>query len=350
MADEIQRLDPAAGTDRQLRRRDLAARAAWLYYMAGNTQDQIASKLNLSRQAAQRLIAAAVSEGLITFRLDHPISACVELGEALRERFRLDYVEVVPGDSDQDGLAGLASAAARQLELHLGAREPQVFAFSTGRTLRAMVAQAAPMERPHHTVVSLVGTMTRDGRASPYDVVMRLADRVGAECYPLATPVVTETAAERDLLQSQRPYRVVRGLAEQAKVAFLGIGAGGPRAPLLVDGFITESEFEMLLQAGAVGEIAGSAFDADGRLIRTPIGERLTAIPLERPLRRLTIGVAGGASKAPAIRAALKGGLISGLITDEAAARSVLEEATGDDRKRAVTDRPGGSWERQSQA
>ena len=87
----------------------------------------------------------------------------------------------------------MASAAARQVETHLVAKVPTVLAFGTGRTLRAAVGQVAPMERPQHKVVSLVGTMTRDGRASPYDVVMRLADRTGAACYPVPTPVVTDT-------------------------------------------------------------------------------------------------------------------------------------------------------------
>ena len=91
--------------------------------MAGNTQDQIARKLNVSRQAAQRLVAAAVAEGLITFRLDHPITACIELAEALQTRFGLDYVEVVPGDADVDGLVGIASAAARQVEAHLARQD-----------------------------------------------------------------------------------------------------------------------------------------------------------------------------------------------------------------------------------
>jgi DNA-binding transcriptional regulator LsrR (DeoR family) len=94
----------AANFRLQDRRRDLAFRAAWLYYVAGNTQDQLASKLNVSRQAAQRLVATAVADGLITFRIDHPIRACVELEEALRARFPLYYVEVVPGDADLDGV------------------------------------------------------------------------------------------------------------------------------------------------------------------------------------------------------------------------------------------------------
>jgi DNA-binding transcriptional regulator LsrR (DeoR family) len=310
--------------ERQQRRLDLAARAAWLYYIAGNTQDQIARKLNVSRQAAQRMVATAVAEGLIKFRLDHPISACIQLAEALQTRFALEYVEVVPGDADVDGLVGIGSAAARQIEAHLAAKTPAVLAFSTGRTLRATVAQMAPMERPQHTLVSLVGTMTRDGRASPYDVVMRLADRTGATCYPLPTPVVTDTAEQRELLQDQRPYQVVRELAAQANAAFLGIGTLDAKAPLLVDGFITKEELAQLVDAGAVGEIAGSAFDAEGRLVSSALRSRTTAIPLDLPLRRLTVGIAGGRAKAQAVAAALRGRLLSALITDEAVAKAVL--------------------------
>ena len=93
---DVQQVElPRETGDRQQRRLDLAARAAWLYYIAGNTQDQIARKLNVSRQAAQRMVATAVSEGLIKFRLDHPIAACIELADALQSRFELEYVEVV---------------------------------------------------------------------------------------------------------------------------------------------------------------------------------------------------------------------------------------------------------------
>ena len=79
-------------------RHDEAARAGWLYYVGGNTQDQIATKLGVSRQSAQRLVSLAVSEGLIKVRLDHPIANCMELAERLRSRFALDRVEVVPSD------------------------------------------------------------------------------------------------------------------------------------------------------------------------------------------------------------------------------------------------------------
>ena len=83
------------------RKLDLAARAAWLYYVAGRRQDEIAAQLNASRQAVQRLVSLAVSEKLIKFRLDHPIATCVALGEELRTRHGLAFCSIQPSDEHE---------------------------------------------------------------------------------------------------------------------------------------------------------------------------------------------------------------------------------------------------------
>lgn len=315
-------------SDKQERRLDLAARAAWLYYIARNTQDEIATKLNVSRQGAQRLVSLATEEGLIKFRLDHPIAGCVALTEQLRDRFSLEYCHVVPSDpAAGDSAEGLAAAAAEQLERYFNQKEPIIMAFGTGRALREAVRQVSATSRPQHKVVSLVGNMSRDGQASPYDVVMRLAERVGAQCFPMPTPVIAESIEDCDLLKSQRAYLSVTALVAKATVAFVGVGVVGPGCPLHKDRFITDTELGDLLARGAVGEIVGWAYDRDGRPLDNSTNGRLTAIPLDAAPGRLTIAVAGGAAKAPAIGAALRGGLISGLLTNESAARAVLDGA-----------------------
>ena len=53
----------AGKADSEASRLDDAARAGWLYYVAGNTQDEIARKLGVSRQSAQRLVSLAVGRG-----------------------------------------------------------------------------------------------------------------------------------------------------------------------------------------------------------------------------------------------------------------------------------------------
>src|SRR3954453_15146106 len=83
------------GAESEKSRLDEAARAGWLYFIAGHTQDEIARMLQISRASAQRLVSLCLAERLITFRLEHPIATCMELAARLKEAFKLAYCEVV---------------------------------------------------------------------------------------------------------------------------------------------------------------------------------------------------------------------------------------------------------------
>src|SRR6202140_4645389 len=102
--------------DSEKSRLDNAARAGWLYFIAGKTQDEIAKTLNVSRATAQRLVSLCLAERLITFRLEHPITACMELAARLKDVFELRYCEVVPTDPAAPlSAAGIAERAANVL-------------------------------------------------------------------------------------------------------------------------------------------------------------------------------------------------------------------------------------------
>lgn len=307
------------------RKLDQAARAAWLYYIAGNTQDEVAAKLNVSRQTAQRFVSIAVSEKLIKFRLDHPIAECVELEERIRERFELRTCTVVPtASAASGGTGGLAVALAERIENVLSAPEPSVLGFSTGRTLLAAVAEVPTMNRPDHRIISLVGAMSHDGRASHYEVVSRLADRANAECFPMPTPVVTSSVEERILLQSQRFYQTIHALAEKANACFASISEIAWNCPLHRDGFLNEAEVVELTDRGAVGEIAGWAFNAAGQVLEGSTNDRVAGIPMSLIQKLPTIAATSGTNKVQAVRAALRGRLVSGLITDLATASTLV--------------------------
>ena len=306
------------------RKLDQAAHAAWLYYIANNTQEEIAQKLDVSRQAAQRLVALAVSEKLIKFRLDHPLRECIALAEALRDRFHLSVCEVVPSSANLR--SGLGLCAAPYLEAYLVAKTPAVVALSSGRTLRATVEQIPTMEQPQHKVVSIIGNMSQYGRAGRHEVVMHLCERTGAAAYPMPTPVVATSTEEKSLLQTQRSFSIVKSLVKQAKVTFVGVGNIAWDAPLHSDRFINDEELSELIELGAIGEIAGWAYDQSGVLLSHGTNLRVASVPLEQPVNRLMIAIAGGSQKTEAISAALKGKLINGLITDEAVAEAILQE------------------------
>ena len=306
-------------------RLDEAARAGWLYYVAGNTQDEIARKLGISRQSAQRLVSLAISERLIKVRLDHPIARCLELGAALKTRFDLRYCEVAPTDpASTSSTLGIAQVAAAELERWLRNPEPAIIGIGTGRTMRAVADQLPAMECPQHKFVALVGTTKTDGSASFYDVIIRLSDTVRAPHYPMPLPVFTRSHEERELLAGLASTRSLLQLVEQADVSFVGVGSIGEGSALLKDGFITTEENEAVRRAGAVGEITAWTFDSQGRLIQGHLNERVASAPLRQPAKRPMIGVAMGLARRAAIRAALTGRLVTGLITDEATAEHLL--------------------------
>ena len=314
--------------DPKAKKLDLAARAAWLYYIKGRTQDEIATVLNLSRPNAQRLVALAISEGLIKFRLDHPLLHSMELAERVRDRFGLDLCDVAPSaDGDSNNRVGVAMLAAQLIETYLTPREPQVLALGTGRMLLETVRHMPLMSRPDHKIVSVVGNLSRDGRASPYDVSMRLSDRIGGQCYPLPLPVITDTKAECDILRAQRGYLAVSDLYENASAVMLGVGSIGDGAPILVDGFVNRAEMDGLERDGAVGELMSRSFDRDGVPIDNEITGRLTALRLIRQPKRPVVVVASGREKVVPLLAALKGGYATGLLTDERTADALLSAA-----------------------
>ncbi|WP_062762828.1 sugar-binding transcriptional regulator [Falsirhodobacter sp. alg1] len=303
--------------------RDAAARAGWLYYAGGRTQDQIATEMGISRQRAQRLVSRAMSEGLIRVRLEHPIAACMSLESALRDRFGLKEVRVAPSLGADDPRA-IAGAAADLFETVLMRPEAQVIGLGTGRALSAMAAEIPRTEYARHTLVSLIGNIANDGLASYFEVIMRIATRINAPHYLMSAPVLTETVAECETFLGLRALRGVRDMGCSADIAFVGVGQMGPDAPLRQEGFLTESELLALQKTGAVGELLGHVYDENGNYIKNSLTERMTAVRLERDMTRLTIGVASGMKKIPALRGALAGELLSGLVTDEATATALL--------------------------
>ncbi len=308
-------------------RLDDAARAGWLYYVAGNTQDQIATTLGVSRQTAQRLVSLAMTEGLVRVRLDHPIANCLELAARLRSRYALDHVEVVPSDPGSESTTlGVAEATAAEIEKQLRAEEPSVLAVGTGRTLKAAIEQLPPMQCPHHKVVSLTGNIAPDGSAAYYNVIFTLSDRVQARSFPMPLPVIASSPEEREMLHRQPMIQSTLELAAKADTTFVGIGDLSDEAPLFIDGFVTEDELKALRKAGAVGEIVGWTFDRDGRFIEGITNERVASAQVPSRESGLVIASAMGERKLPGIHAALVRRLVNGLITDERTASALLRD------------------------
>jgi DNA-binding transcriptional regulator LsrR (DeoR family) len=306
-------------------RLDKAARAGWLYYVAGNSQDEVARKLGVSRQSAQRLVAKAVSSKLIKFRLDYPLANCMKLASQLTDRFDLQTCEVVPSDPALPEMTvGVAIAGATEMRKYLASKTRKVIAFGTGVLPRACVDQLSNMNCPQHHLVSMVGNVHSDGWATAYGVLERLADLTGSSHNPMPLPVLVQNPSELAVLHKLETVARTLGLCENADVAFVEIANLDDTSPLVRDGFISCEDSRHLIEMGAVGEIVGWVFNTNGDLVPGMTNERVSSAPLKVGNSRPVIGLAVGQEKVGAILGALNGGLVNGLVTDEATAQALL--------------------------
>jgi DNA-binding transcriptional regulator LsrR (DeoR family) len=308
----------------------LATRAAWLHYAGGLTQAQVAKRLGLTSLKAHRLITKANHDGLVRIIIDGEISECVDLEQRLTAAHDLSYCEVVPDlDQTELPLRALGIAGAQFLKREIERGEEMLIGVGHGRTLAASVEYLTRASAGHIRFVSLLGGVTRKFAANPHDVIHRLAERNGAQAYVMPVPFVANTVEDREVLLGQRGISDVFDLASRADLMFVGIGTAEREASLVATGMIEHSEIDEVKRDGGVGELLGHFFDREGRPVETTLSNRILALPREQLQGRKIVAVAGGTVKVEAIRAVLKSGFLSGLITDETTARALVGHVGG---------------------
>ncbi len=303
----------------------LMIRAAWLHYVGGLRQAEVAKRLGVPSVKAHRLIARAVAEGAVKVSIEGDIIECVELEQALIARFGLETCEVAP-DLDEEGLPlrtlGLAGAA--RLRRWLEGGEELTIGIGHGRTLAAAVRAMPRLATSGLRFVSLLGGLTRNFAANPHDVMHLLAEKTGAQAYVMPVPFFANTAEDREVLLSQRGVADVFALAQSAPLKIVGIGTVKRDTQLVTSGMIEPEEIDAIARAGGVGEMLGHFFDREGRALETPLTSRTLAVSLEDGAQDRIVALAGGYEKVEPLRAVLLSGLLSGLITDESTARALL--------------------------
>lgn len=303
----------------------LAVRAAWLHYAGGLTQSEVARRLGVPSVKAHRLIAKAVAEGVVKVTIDGDIVECVELEMQLCERFGLQHCEVAP-DLGEEGLPlrALGHAGANYLKREIERGENRVIGLGHGRTLSAAVQYMPRVNTKDLRFVSLLGGLTRNYGANPYDVMHRIAEKTGSQAYVMPVPFFANTTEDRKVLLAQRAVKEVFELANKADLKLVGIGNVDSDAQLVSSSMIEPEEIADIAASGGVGEILGHFFDADGHIIETDLSTRMLSASFPMSKSERLVALAGGANKVAAISAILKSRRLFGLITDERTAKALL--------------------------
>ena len=303
------------------------SRIASLYYEVGLVQAEIARRVGVSRSTVARYLKEARELGIVEVRINHPMARARILEQQLKQRFSLvgAYVLADEGLEYQEMVQRLGALAAEYLYEQLHAEA--VLGLTWGRAVSAVVrAMRRPGDFAVHTV-QLSGSLGRMGpERDGLELARSLANLLGGRCIYLRAPLVVKTPElARALLEDPEISEALKAGAH-AEFAIAGIGSVSTEQSTVIEaGHLFPEDLSILAAAGAVGDIGGRYFDAQGTECAVDQNARVIGIDLQQ-LKGIprVVGVAGGSWKSQAILGALRGGLIDILVTDGPTAKLVL--------------------------
>jgi deoxyribonucleoside regulator len=321
-----------AATPEDLR---LALRAATLYYLDGLTQAEIASRLGVSRPTAGRLVARAKARGLVRIDVVVPPDMRDDLHadeeRELEQRYGL-IEAVVAGHGIDVGAPGrpaayasVGRAAAALLMRRLSPSD--VLGFTWGPEQVAVADALSPGVASCRTVVQLDGAMSTAAYQTGTEFILgRCADVLRAGTIRLPAPLYADPSTVVSMRSDSLISRTLEA-GRRADVMLFGVGAVSTSTTLFEGSFLDTRTLDELISLGAVGEIGGRFFDADGVPVDTELQQRAVSVSLEdiRTCEK-TILISSGATKHRATLGALRGKLARLLVCDIDCARWLLAQ------------------------
>lgn len=304
-------------------------RAAWLYYMEGLTQAEIAERLKMTRLRVNRLLVEARSSGLVNITINSRLESCVRLERALIAEYGLKDAIVVPSPADPGQISAQIGKAAGEFVSRIIEERPSgIFGVGWGSTLRETIRHIRAGQYRELAVTSMMGGLTYGVEINTFEIAGHFARLWQAQCHYLAAPIYAGTPQSRDTILAQDVFEAAFARIGATDVAILSAGDLSERSLLVRYGLPGDVGVAELAEAGAIGDMLGQFIDRGGQAIDHPLNRRAIALPLDA-LRRIptVILASGGTNKAEVIAATLRGKLASVLITDEDAAAAVVARA-----------------------
>jgi DNA-binding transcriptional regulator LsrR (DeoR family) len=305
---------------------ELMTRVASQYYLEGMTQEAVARSLRLSRPKVGRLLDRARANGIVEITVNVHPDIGLQIEAALRSEFGLDQVLLVNDQADESGQrASVARAAAGMLRRQLS--DGDVVALGMGRNVGALTDFiGTPTPRAAKFVSAIGGSPLVDAGINPNEIGRRLAEAFAGTAEALYAPAYAETPAVRNAFINHDDVRDLLERAGAADVALIGIGNARDDSAVVRMGCFSVTEMRRLRDRGAVGDILGSFFDANGREVVDGIGDRVVAIgraDLERI--KCVVAVCSERDKGEASLGALRSGMVNVFVTNLSTARAVLD-------------------------
>ncbi|MBO0801917.1 MAG: transcriptional regulator [Nocardiopsaceae bacterium] len=318
----------------------LAARVAREFYLEGTSKVDIAGRLGISRFRVARLLDAARESGMVRIEIGWPggmlnaaLSAELCAAYGLRHAFVFNFP-----DDDEVPLRQRLGEATGQALMDL-ISPGDVLGLSWSRTLSGLAASLTRL--PPCPIVQLTGAVPPPDGRDLLELVRSVARVSGGPAHVFYAPMLVSDAATAEAIKRQSDIAEAFALVPSVTIAVVSAGAWEKGLSTIYDA-ITPSERSALASLGVTAELAGVFIGDDGRPVATPLDSRMIVTPGPALARiPFVLSVAFGVAKTSAVSAAIRGGLVHGLVTHSSLARSLLDVAGTSAQARRGT---GAGW------
>src|ERR1700746_1968489 len=319
----------------------LAARVAREYYLEGVSKVDIAEQLGISRFRVARLLDSAREAGMVRLEvglprgsLDTGLSAELCSACGLRHAFAFN----VP-DEDELALRRRLGEAAGEVLIDI-ITPADVGGISCARPLSGLAAALPRM--PPCPIVQLTGAVPPPDGRDLLDLVRGVARIGGGPAHVFYAPMILDDPQTAAAIRRQGDIAEAFALLPSVTIAVVAIGVWAPGLSTIYDA-VTPAERDALAELGGRAEAAGVFIAEDGRPVATLLESRMI-VPPAPVLERIpfVLAVVWGVAKSPAVCAAIRGGLVHGLVTHTSLARALLSLADQRDGGRKPANVPRG--------
>ncbi|UQF11477.1 sugar-binding transcriptional regulator [Vagococcus lutrae] len=303
----------------------LSVEVAKRYYQLEQSQQEIATALALSRPTVSRLLQHAKDRGFVKITIADPFNDAQLLSHALKERYSLREVVIVPAISQRDDVIRHQLSEATAEWLTKNVHDNQTIGVSWGKTMYEIAQQLPPQTVKNVKVVQLKGGASHHQvETHAHETLHLFSKAFHTEGIPLPLPVIFEKKEVKQLVEEDRFIKETIQMGKKADVALYTVGTVRDEALLFRLNYLTDSE-KKGLQTHAVGDICSRFFNESGSIANPELNERTIGISLDA-LRDTSqsVLIAGGIKKREAILGALCGRYCNVLIIDHTTAASLI--------------------------
>ena len=304
----------------------LAAWVARQFYLEGASKVDIADRLGTTQYRVARLLEFARDSGMVRIEIGLPGGTLdAALSAEICSAFGLDQAFVFRfPDDDEPRLRRRLGEAAGWVLMDL-ISPSDVLGISWSRSLNGLAAALTTL--PPCPIVQLTGAVPPPDDRDLLEVVRSVARIGGGPAHIFYAPMIVDSAQTAAAIRRQPDVADAFTMVPSVTMAIVAIGAWQPGLSTIYDA-ITPGERQTIADLGICGEVAGVFLDRDGRPVPTELDSRMIVTPGPMLARIPSIlAVAYGTGRAHAVRTALRGKLIKGLVIHDSLARALLAQA-----------------------